>query len=242
MKTYVVADLHGRYDLLMKALDLAVEDSGEEPADFICTGDFVDRGPQSCQIINQLMEGRYKNLTIRTIKGNHEDMMCQVIDDPSLMYWWQGNGGGRTLASYKLNYDALIALQHGEATGSDLERHYRWLKGLPVFLEDDLRFYVHAGVNYDLPVEEQNPDVMMWIMTEKDGEYPAFHGKHVVHGHMQYEDGPILKENRTNLDTFAWDTGRLAVGVFDNTQAKPIKILEAIGEEAPFGKGGGWLI
>ena len=58
------------------------------------------------------------------------------------------------------------------------------------------------------------------------------HGqRHVVHGHHQHANGPILKKNRTNLDTFAWYTGRLAICVFDDdTPRGPLEILEIRGQ------------
>jgi hypothetical protein len=38
-------------------------------------------------------------------------------------------------------------------------------------------------------------------------------------------------KNRTNLDTFAWNTGRLVIGVFDDdTPGGPLEILEAQGQ------------
>jgi len=58
------------------------------------------------------------------------------------------------------------------------------------------------------------------------------HGqRHVVHGHHQHANGPIFKKNRTNLDTFAWYTGRLAIGVFDDGRpGGPIEVLKVNGE------------
>jgi serine/threonine protein phosphatase 1 len=56
-----------------------------------------------------------------------------------------------------------------------------------------------------------------------------------VHGHHHHTRGPIFKKNRTNLDTLAWYTGRLAIGVFDDTTpGGPIEVLEVNGE--PFEK------
>jgi hypothetical protein len=53
----------------------------------------------------------------------------------------------------------------------------------------------------------------------------------VVHGHHQHAHGPIFKKNRTNLDTFAWYTGRLAIGVFDDeSPGGPIEVLEVNSE------------
>ena len=42
---------------------------------------------------------------------------------------------------------------------------------------------------------------------------------HVVHGHDNCPDGPLLYEGRTNLDTLAWRTGRLTIGVFDDARS-----------------------
>jgi serine/threonine protein phosphatase 1 len=40
-------------------------------------------------------------------------------------------------------------------------------------------------------------------------------------------------KNRTNLDTFAWHTGRLVIGVFDDdTPDGPLEILETQGKPA----------
>jgi hypothetical protein len=53
----------------------------------------------------------------------------------------------------------------------------------------------------------------------------------VVHGHYQHAHGPFFKKNRTNLDTFAWYTGRLAIGVFDDAApGGPIEVFEVNGE------------
>jgi hypothetical protein len=55
--------------------------------------------------------------------------------------------------------------------------------------------------------------------------------RHVVHGHHPFKDGPITIEGRTNLDTLAWHTGRLVVGVFDDdVPGGPVSLLEVRGE------------
>ena len=58
------------------------------------------------------------------------------------------------------------------------------------------------------------------------------HGtRHVVHGHHQNRDGPVTIEGRTNLDTQAWYTGRLVIGVFDDEVAGgPVSLIEVHGE------------
>jgi serine/threonine protein phosphatase 1 len=70
----------------------------------------------------------------------------------------------------------------------------------------------------------------MWKIYPDDDER-GYGQRHVVHGHHQHAHGPIFKKNRTNLDTFAWYTGRLAIGVFDDeSPGGPIEVLEVNSE------------
>jgi hypothetical protein len=72
------------------------------------------------------------------------------------------------------------------------------------------------------------------VATESDFsvDHDGGHGqRHVVHGHHQHVHGPIFKKHRTNLDTLAWYTGRLAIGVFDDAApGGPIEVLEVNGK------------
>ena len=92
------------------------------------------------------------------------------------------------------------------------------------------RVYVHAGVDPDLPLAAQDPDQLLWKIYK--GPDQRGHGtRHVVHGHHQFRDGPVTIEGRTNLDTQAWYTGRLVIGVFDDEVAGgPVSLLEVHGE------------
>jgi len=86
------------------------------------------------------------------------------------------------------------------------EQHLRWIEALPLMHVDRHRIY-------------KGPD-------------QRGHGtRHVVHGHHQFRDGPVTIAGRTNLDTQAWYTGRLVIGVFDDEVAGgPVSLLEVHGE------------
>lgn len=221
MSTYVIADLHGRYDLLLRAIDIIQSDAAG--GTFIVLGDFVDRGPQSREIIEHLMAGpsvaRWKWVVLQ---GNHEAMMLTCLMDQSRLGWWIGNGGGATLDSY--NYDVPV-------------EHCLWLDRLPVWFEDEHRIYVHAGVRHDRPVAETKKQTLQWMLyqgtkvyggAEINPDIPHMSGKHVVHGHHQSPDHPLLLAHRTNLDSFAWATGRAVIGVFDGPGG-PTRVLQVMG-------------
>jgi serine/threonine protein phosphatase 1 len=55
-KTYAIADLHGRFDLLEMAL-ARITGCAEPPATLVTLGDYIDRGPDSREIIERLMAG-----------------------------------------------------------------------------------------------------------------------------------------------------------------------------------------
>ncbi len=98
-KTYVVADLHGRFDLLEMAL-AQIGEHAEIPATLVTLGDYVDRGPDSRKVIERLMAGLgHDGWRLICLKGNHEDIMWQTCRKLRDVDWWLTNGGGATLIS-----------------------------------------------------------------------------------------------------------------------------------------------
>ena len=88
--------------------------------------------------------------------------------------------------------------------------------------------YVHAGVTPRVPLTEQSSEILLWKRDYADYSY-VFNDveKHVVHGHTPNKEGPELLAGRTNLDTMAFRTGRLCVGVFnDAKKGGPIEYIE----------------
>lgn len=235
---YVIADTHGRFDLLCKAVSECERHAGRLGGHLLVLGDFVDRGPQSRSIIELLMAGpSLPNWRWTVLQGNHEQIMLKGLRDPArYLGWWVGNGGGATLRSYGYEYgDEIRPLKVPAA-------HLAWLDGLPLTFEDEHRIFVHAGVPFDQPVVAAARDTLQWMLypgdvAHADAEVYAdeqhLSGKHIVHGHHQSASHPLLKPHRTNLDSFAWFTGNLAIGVFDpGLPGGPTEILWARGPAA----------
>lgn len=100
------------------------------------------------------------------------------------------------------------------------------MDALPAIHTDAHRVYVHAGVDPAMPLRAQAEKTLLWKRYSKGK--PAGHGAlHVVHGHDPDDDGPILYKGRTAMDTRAWATGRLVIGVFDDAVAGgPVDMIE----------------
>jgi serine/threonine protein phosphatase 1 len=227
--TYVIADLHGRFDLLEMALE-AIEKHAwacEVPPKIITLGDYIDRGPQSRQIIERLMADQQDSAgAMICLKGNHEDIMWQTCRKLPHTDWWISNGGGATLISYGHPTTGCVDIK------CIPDDHLHWAWSLPFYYEDTHRFYVHAGIRRDWPFAKQmegSEPSMLWFLYADNDDFGC-NGKHVVHGHHQHANGPLLKKHRTDLDTFAWYTGRLVVGVFDdNIPGGPVDLIEIKG-------------
>jgi serine/threonine protein phosphatase 1 len=208
-KTFVISDLHGRLDVLEAALERI--ETYQSGGTVVFTGDYVDRGPASKQVMDRLIAGPQKpGWRWVCLKGNHEDMMIAAVRGEADFGWWIGNGGGATLASFE-----------GEVSAFHLE----WADRLPMYHKDAHRIYVHAGADPTKKMEEQTEAMLLWFRCGKHQNIDHPEG-YIVHGHTPFDDGPIVLQGRCNLDTGAFFTGRLVVAVFDDeTPGAPSSLL-----------------
>ena len=216
--TYVIGDIHGLDDLLGAALgEIAARARGEAGV-IVALGDYVDKGPQSRQVIERLLPGIGGGWKFIALKGNHDAMMVEALRNPTKLAAWLAKGGDAALASYG-----------GDPAGVP-QAHIAWLDRLPLTHVDAHRLYVHAGVEPAVPLERQSEATLLWKRYPK-GQPDGFGDRHVVHGHDNDPEGPLLYSGRSNLDTAAWRTGRLTVGVFDDDRpGGPVDLIEVRGE------------
>ena len=204
--TYVIPDLHGRFDLLREAFARIAAHAAGNAGTIVALGDYVNKGPDSSEVVARLRAGVVEGWQFYPLKGNHDAMMVEAMRNPAKMSGWIEKGGDATIKSY----------------GGDPSRipqaDVAWLDALPLRHIDAHRIFVHAGLDPDKPLEAQSQHTLLWKRYPK-GYKGGFGDRHVVHGHNSFADGPELYEGRTNLDTLAWRTGRLVTGVFDD--AKP---------------------
>lgn len=218
--TYVIADIHGRADLLIAAVHLIERHSAGRCGRLITLGDYVDRGPRSREVIELLMNGSNPGWDLVCLKGNHEVMMEEAAHRGPALQPWLRNGGGATLVSYGHEPGAV-------SDPSIIPRaHIEWISSRPLLYADRFRVYVHAGVDPRRDISEQTAETLLW-KRYADEDARGLGSRHVVHGHTGLAQGPVTTGARTNLDTLAWRTGRLMVGVFaDDLPGGPIDLIE----------------
>lgn len=74
-KFYVISDVHGFYDEMIKALDESGFDANDENSWLVSLGDELDRGPEPEKVINYLMSLPRAIF----VRGNHTDLMEELL-------------------------------------------------------------------------------------------------------------------------------------------------------------------
>jgi serine/threonine protein phosphatase 1 len=215
--TYAIGDIHGALHKLETLIARCQQHADGRPLRFVLVGDYIDRGPQSAGVIRLLIELQAKMpKNVVALMGNHEAMVLAVIDGATPAANWLDQGGAATLRSY------------GVAHASELPRqHVDWMRALPLSEDDGRRFFVHAGIDPQLPLEAQDEFDLLWIREPflSDGRD---YGRLIVHGHTPSLSGIAdLQSNRLNLDTGAVFGGPLTAAVFSDEQTPPIGFLTA---------------
>lgn len=211
--TFAVGDVHGRLDALTATLAACRRYAAGRSATFVMLGDYIDRGPESAGVVALLRNWTGPERLV-CLKGNHEDMLILTLQHPDAAgAVWHGNGGRATLRSYRVARPEEIP-----------QDDVRWMAGLPLFHDDGLRFFCHAGIDRSRPLSAQRPEVLMYSKkVHADATDP---GRFVVHGHTPVHGGmPLLAPHRLNLDTGAGFGGELSAAAFLPDRRDPVALI-----------------
>ncbi|HEY6336091.1 MAG TPA: metallophosphoesterase family protein [Alphaproteobacteria bacterium] len=226
-RIYAVGDIHGRADLLERLHAQIAADARASSAArkrIVYLGDYVDRGMQSRQVVDLLLEGPLEGFEAVHLKGNHEEFLLRFLEDAMIGPGWFVNGGEATLYSYGVRAPELSAnlgrLEHMHRQFRELlpATHLRFFRNLARLHVEGGYLFVHAGIRPGIAPEAQRDDDILWIREVflNDGRD---HGKIVVHGHT-INDEPQVRHNRIGIDTGAYATGVLTALVLEGTDRK----------------------
>lgn len=197
-----IGDIHGNAALLKQLLQ-GVEKAGEW--DFcVFLGDYIDRGSQSCEVVETLLEWQSKHpQKVHFLKGNHEQWMLEAYRSPQSTSWILGMNGLETIRSYSPDFAEEFKASL-KALGPQIfqKKEKSWKLPFETFFQkilppNHLRFFlglenyfllkgkllcVHAGVQPGVPLEQQEENDLFWI-----GEvfHQGYKGKEtVLFGHF----------------------------------------------------------
>jgi serine/threonine protein phosphatase 1 len=184
-KKWVIADVHGCFKTLKTLMEDKICPSAGDTLYFL--GDYIDRGPQSKEVIDYIRGLQRSDLFVVALMGNHEESMIQSILEARSQKkkWlglfkkahytrnaWYNYGGEHTMKSFGVDDPALIP-----------DEYFEWLNSLHNYAIEENYLLAHAGFNFDIDNIFEDTDSMRWIRDftvdlKKSG------GKKVIHGHV----------------------------------------------------------
>ena len=241
---YAVGDIHGQQTMLQDMLELLNTQPLTASDTLVFLGDYVDRGENSCAVIETLLNLKERHSNLVFLRGNHEQLMLDAYPDLSegadpmqqleKMALWLQNGGADTLFSYKVEDFTNWWEQIPEA-------HWEFVQATQMEYITERYHFVHAGL---LPPgrtwEGANMDIdpRLWIREPFLSSKVDFDGRLVVFGHTpQSSEKPLEQKNKLGLDTGAVFGGPLTAACFHHQvtgrKTAPPKILQVPHRIAP---------
>ena len=193
-------------------------DANGEAMQIVLLGDYIDRGPDSKKVVEFVIRLQAPAPeAVICLLGNHEALALAAVERGAAERQWRANGGAATLRSYAVKAARDLPAEH-----------LAWFRTLPRRHDDGLRLFVHAGIDPNRPLEQQDDCNLLWIRDQfLDDERD--HGRFIVHGHTPTRTGfPDLRHNRVNLDTGAVYGSPLTAAVFTQSKAGPTHFIQAV--------------
>ena len=190
-KIFAVGDIHGCLDKLISLMAIIDIDLKKDLLVFI--GDYIDRGPDSKEVVDYLIDLGQREDRVVFLKGNHELMLENYLSGADRLTFLY-NGGEATLNSYMKNA--------GQVEANPIPaQHLEFFDNLRLYYETEGYIFVHAGLKANIALDEQDERDMLWIRDEfiyTDFDF----GKRVIFGHTPFRE-PLILDNKIGIDTGA---------------------------------------
>lgn len=186
---YIIGDVHGCYYALLSLID-KIKSKDKHPS-FVFTGDYCDRGKNTKQTIEYLIQFSQKE-NVNFVRGNHDDVMDYIVNGQAAghpsewvvgaptpekaMSWFVQHGFDLTMSSYGVGIQTSGPYGQKDYTTAvmDLreavpESHKRFFSSLPLYWENDTHFVCHGFIDpgIELPrslkfLKSDKIDEMLW--------------------------------------------------------------------------------
>ena len=208
-KFFVFSDIHGHYTQLIEALDTAGYDRDNESHIIVGCGDYFDRGRENKKVYDFLCSVERKVL----VRGNHDDMLLDVIENGRYNFTHVHNGTDLTLEEFfgseNVRGDGTLA-----ADRETSERLMAFLRGMRNYYETDRYVFVHGwipviahgGIREPLPLWRQAADLtwsharyLCWNEEYRAGS--TLRAKTIVCGHRSVSYAAEFEKDRASGDS-----------------------------------------
>lgn len=224
MSTIAIGDIHGNLKALEDLLSKVLSDIRPDDV-LVFLGDYIDRGPNSRGVVERIVQLKTEAaFSVITLRGNHEDWMLRSYYDHTRHSWILGMEAFATIVSYSVKAAEILRHEMEKAGMTLFEKkilipyqiffdllpsgHLAFFRCLSPYYRSTDVICVHGGVDLGgVPIEKQDPEVLIWGTDGFPDEYPG--EEPVVYGHW---DNAVLSESQWPLPrvlsngTFGIDT------------------------------------
>jgi len=185
-KYFIISDIHGFFDEMIRALNESGYDSDNIKHHLIVIGDLFDRGNQSNKVLEYLYKLNVsKKATI--ILGNHDNFLIEFLDKKYLkvLFNIKHNGTAKTITSLSgIEYSNEIELEEFRKVIIKKFPYLKsWLNTLPLYYEIGKYIFVHGGIDgNNLDWRKAPPREFYWTRQK---ELCAVKDKIMVVGHTR---------------------------------------------------------
>lgn len=224
---YAIGDIHGSLEPLMRLHEKIEIDSdkyNEKHKILVYLGDYIDRGVNSSEVIDLLINNPLRDFKKIYLKGNHEHALLSFLENSENSREWFTWGGDSTVMSYGASfYDEMNNRFSYADIRNNLARlipqtHYEFYRNLKIsHIEGDYMF-VHAGLKPKVLIENQSDLDMITIRDEFVSCNKKF-SKKIVFGHTIFKE-PYIDDVKIGIDTGAYLSGKLSCVVLEDDNVR----------------------
>ena len=192
-RLFAISDIHGCYkpfyELVTNTINLKKSDQ------LILLGDYIDRGYQSKEVIDFILDLNDSGYNITSLTGNHEAILLDSYHKPEIFPLWLVNGAATTLTSF------------GISDIRDLDKIYlEFFTNLGYYKIIGDVIFVHAGFD-DFAINPFTVKHSMIWECRNSYSNPVLSGKTIIHGHRPKTPSTVKKILNEKTGVIPIDTG-----------------------------------
>jgi serine/threonine protein phosphatase 1 len=193
MKQFVIGDIHGCSKTLGSLLE-KVAPSKEDQIIFV--GDYIDKGPDSGGVLDQIINIIRDGFNVIPLTGNHEENLLEALD----------NYSPKDFRNYVVTLCKAGNLIN--ENGELIERYETFLRSLPLYHQTDDYFIVHAGLDFRKADLFEDRRTLLEIRGfAQHADISRIGNRKIIHGHVPTPMEQTMTALENKEDVIPIDTG-----------------------------------
>jgi serine/threonine protein phosphatase 1 len=169
VKLIAFGDIHG----VLKAAEAAINLSERLNVQAVFLGDYVDRGKESMEVIELLIEAKAKHPDWVFLMGNHDYMLLNLINGISDPEGYDERTKNDSFEKWK------------QLEPTKRETVIKFLSELQFYVETPNYILVHGVLmNSEISIDKKDSIELIWNYDYE----PFWEGKHFIHGHYPVDE------------------------------------------------------